>query len=138
MSGAIEFTLTRADDLTALLDAMEAFGEEQALPSKTVMTLNLVLEELVINAINYGASTDGPVVNVQAELRDSHVFGCVRDNGIAFNPLIHADPDIEAPIEDRPIGGLGLHIVKEMAQNLDYQRIGTENVLKFQLTVQEG
>lgn len=138
MSAAIEFTLTRADDLTALLDAMEAFGEAQALPIKTVMTLNLVLEELVTNAINYGAAAEGPVVNVHAELRDAHVFGCVRDNGTAFNPLVHADPDIEAAIEDRPIGGLGLHIVKEMAQNLDYQRVGTENVLKFQLTVQEG
>ncbi|RAI03892.1 ATP-binding protein [Acuticoccus sediminis] len=138
MSAAIEFKLTTPDELTDLLDAIEAFGEAQDLPVRTVMTLNLVLEELVTNAINYGSGPGGAVVNVWAELRDARVYGCVRDNGVAFNPLEHRAPNIEASIEDRPIGGLGLHIVREMAQNLDYQRVGAENVLKFQLSVQEG
>ncbi|UOM32903.1 ATP-binding protein [Acuticoccus sp. I52.16.1] len=138
MSAAIEFRLTTTDELTALLDAVEAFGEAQDLPVKTVMTLNLVLEELVTNAIHYGAGPNGAVVDVWAELRDARVYGCVRDNGIAFNPLTARMPDTEAPIEERPIGGLGLYIVREMAHNLDYQREGAENVLKFQLSVQEG
>ncbi len=138
MTAAIEFKMTTADELTALLDAVEAFGEAHDLPVKTVMTLNLILEELVINAIHYGAGPGGAVVDVWAELKDSRVYASVRDNGTAFNPLNQAMPDTDAPLEERPIGGLGLYIVREMAQNLDYQRVGTHNVLNFQLSLQEG
>ncbi|ORE93024.1 ATP-binding protein [Acuticoccus yangtzensis] len=138
MVAAVAFTLTDADDLTGLLDAVEAFGDAEGLPMKTVMTLNLLLEELVTNAIQYGAGPDGAKVSVRAELRGGAVHAAVRDNGSAFNPLLHEAPDLDASIDDRPIGGLGLHIVRQMAQNPVYERQGTENVLTFELTIEEG
>lgn len=138
MAAVIEFTVTVMDELTQLLDTVEAFGEAQSLPVGTVMTLNLVLEELVTNAITHGSEAGGAVVSVSAALEGDRILGTVRDNGKAFNPLEHREPDTTLPLEDREIGGLGLYLVRQMAQGLDYKRVGAENVLNFQLSVQEG
>ena len=138
MSASLEITLSGTEELSGLLDAIEAFGDDHGVPIRTVMTLNLVVEELVTNALQHGARPDGATVTVRAAVVGDRVDGSVRDNGVPFNPLVHASPDIEAQIEDRPIGGLGLHIVREMAQNLVYERDGPDNVLNFQLAFQEG
>ena len=57
------------------------------------------------------------------------------DDGLAFNPMSAPAPDLDAEIHERPIGGLGVHLVRELAQRIDYTRTRGRNILKVILLI---
>ena len=64
--------------------------------------------------------------------------GCAMeftDDGLAFNPVAQPAPDLEADIGERPIGGLGVHLVRELAERVDYTRTRGRNILKVILHI---
>lgn len=138
VSDTIDLTLSGSDELVRLAEAVEAFGEAHALPPRTVMTLDLILEEIVANAIHHGAGPGRAHVSVVAQRDGDHVHGVVRDDGIAFDPLSVPAPNTEAPLEHRAVGGLGVHLVRTMADHVHYRREGGRNVLTFTLTIAKG
>ena len=95
--------------------------------------VNLILEELYTNTANYGFQgiTNGHVT-ITLSLIDDQLQMVYQDNGIAFNPLEIADPDLLLSIDDRPIGGLGVFFVKAMTDKVEYFRVGEFNQLKMQ------
>ncbi len=138
VSAAIDLTLSAPDDLDRMVEAIETFGEAEGLPLKTVMTLNLILEEIVTNVINHGADDGTAMIEVTAHRSGDTIHGFVRDNGIAFDPLARDAPDTAASIEDRQIGGLGVHLVRTMSRDVQYRREGQHNVLRFAIGIEEG
>ncbi len=101
--------------------AVEEFAERDNWPPDLVFKLNLVLEELGVNIVNYSGATGEIEISLASDGETVTIE--IADNGRPFNPLAELDtPDISAPLGDRPIGGLGVHLVRSMMDELSYSR----------------
>lgn len=112
-----------------------AFGEETGLPERIVFAMNLALEEILVNIINYGYE-DGGVhevgVSIEIDAAGALVIE-VQDDARPFDPTSMPDVDLEQSLEDRNIGGLGIHLVRTMFDDFEYHRrepLGNRLVLK--------
>lgn len=97
---------------------------EHGIDDETAKSLNLALEEWVVNIDNYAypKGTRGHV-DVIADVSPSLLLTLViKDHGMPFDPTQYAEPDIEAELADRPIGGLGIHLVRTIMDTMDYRR----------------
>ena len=95
---------------------------------KEDLQVNLIIEEIFVNIVNY---SEANFININVEYNDSTLTIEFIDNGIEFNPLIKEKPKSPETIEEAKIGGLGIFLTKEMADELDYQYINGENHLKI-------
>ena len=90
----------------------------------------LAFEEIATNVIKYGYDDDlEHEILAEAILSPGALVLRVRDDGHEFDPLRAPPPDLDAAIEDRPIGGLGIHLLRKLAERLSYERVGGHNVL---------
>lgn len=122
--------------VSAVLDALESFGEENGIAPQNIMRLNLVLDELITNTVSYGFPSGAPgTIHLSVELIDGRVNVELTDNGRAFNPVEAAAPERSGGIEEREIGGLGLKLIKSYAKRLDYRRDGAFNHLHLEMDV---
>jgi len=124
--------LNRLDELKRLATAMDQLGEEWRIPANYVMELNLAVEELFTNIVFY-AYDDKNEHTIELMFENPEP-GCIRisvtDDGKAFNPLEKSVNDnLSKPLEERKIGGLGIHLVKKMVSHLEYQRKDGKNIL---------
>jgi serine/threonine-protein kinase RsbW len=101
-----------------------------------VHKLDLLIEELLVNVIHYAypPGEAGEAALGYAVVSPQCLRVEVQDAGGAFNPLDAQDPDLELATEDRPIGGLGIYLVKTMADSVNYRREDGKNILSFQLS----
>ncbi len=125
--------------LDKLAEDLESFGEEAEVHPMLVHTFNLCLDEILTNIISYGfEDEDQHEVVLEIEAVGDKVKAVISDDGKAFNPLVEAkDPDLDAVIEDREIGGLGVFFLKQMMDKLDYCREGGRNILTMEKTLPE-
>jgi serine/threonine-protein kinase RsbW len=106
------------------------FGELHDVPSRTLYAVNLALDELVTNAVLYGFDdSNGKEVMVKIATAGNELVASVCDGGRPFNPLDVKPPDLSAPLEDRELGGLGVHLVRSLMDHVTYVRDGDQNVL---------
>ena len=129
-------TLSLKNDVTELervAMGLEQFGAEAGLSDEVVGELNLCLEEILTNIMFYGLEEgrdpDSLAILLELEVADAALTVRVQDNGKPFNPLEAGEPDTDVPIEEREIGGLGIHLVRELMEELLYARDGDHNVL---------
>jgi anti-sigma regulatory factor (Ser/Thr protein kinase) len=119
--------------LPELISAMEAavrFLNENGVKSEAVHTANLAIEELTTNTLKYGYDdNDAHEILLRVELLPDRVRLFFEDDGHEFNPLLRAEPDVNLPVEERGIGGLGIHLVRRFAQEMDYERRDGRNRL---------
>ena len=129
MTDAISVKIApRHDQLEQISAAVEALGERDDSPFDLVFKINLVLEELGVNVVNHGG--DASEIEVSLAVSPDTVTVEIVDDGQPFNPLTDApEPDLEAALEDRPIGGLGVYLVREMMDELHYTRQDGKNRL---------
>ena len=122
-------------ELSRLAEAVEDFGGANDLPPGAVFKLNLCFDELITNAISYGIDTlEQAVLSVALMVRDGAVIAEIRDNGRPFDPFSEApDADITLRVEDRPIGGLGVLLVRESMDDFSYERRDGFNVVTLRL-----
>ena len=107
-----------------------AFGAEHRLPSQVVFDLTLALDEILTNVMSYAYADQGShEIVVRLSQQADTLVAEVEDDGRPFNPLDVPPPDVGAAIEDRPIGGLGLHLVRRVTDGLDYERAAGKNRL---------
>lgn len=121
-------------EMDRLMDELEAFAEETHVPGRARFNLNLAVDEFVSNAIKYGYR-DGRAGEIAVHLarHADRLNVTVSDDGDAFDPFDAPEPDIAASIEDREIGGLGLHLVRKLADAFTYRREGGRNVVSLTL-----
>jgi serine/threonine-protein kinase RsbW len=95
------------------------------------MQISLVLEELLLNCIDYGYPESGKDRIVVTVSVDPESLTCrISDGGVAYDPFTEAPPpDITSALADRRIGGLGVHLVKQMMDSVSYQRIDGRNTV---------
>jgi anti-sigma regulatory factor (Ser/Thr protein kinase) len=111
-------------------ELVEAFGKRHDLPPTVVFAVNLALEETLINVMSYGYGDSAEHrILVRVALDRGEVRAEVEDDGAPFNPLEAPVPDVSQPIEVRPVGGLGIHLTRQVMDALDYRRQGDRNLL---------
>lgn len=115
------------DSVTALQDALEAWAEEADIPNAAAMRLALVAEELAANVAHHAAGAS--FFRLEATPRPGGLDIAFTDDGPAYDPLARAAPDTAAPMEARDVGGLGIHLVKEMTVGARHSREGGINRL---------
>lgn len=99
-------------------------------PPAAEFLTDLVIEELVTNTIKYGYDDKAAHrIHVCIEFHDGRLCIEIRDNGHAFDPLAQEAPDLTLSAEERPIGGLGIHLVRQMTDDVRYERRGDENIV---------
>ena len=122
-------------ELLTLCNYLEDFGNQAELPQKCLFELNLGLDELFTNIISYGFKDESEhqIKFTLAKHRETVVVQ-VEDDGIPFNPLNAACLDLAQDLDSIKIGGLGIHLVKKMMDDIEYQRAEGKN----KLTLKKG
>ena len=127
------FRMTIGADLGEVARVGAAFAEfagAQALPVSIRRNIHVALDELLTNTIRHGfAGRQGGAVTIEAEVRPDRVCVTLTDDGTPFNPLGLAAPDTALPAEERPQGGLGVHLVRGLMDEVSYQRRNDRNVI---------
>jgi serine/threonine-protein kinase RsbW len=128
--------LVSTQALGAGLSALEGALREAGLPDEAVLELRLVAEELLTNVAAYGyEDADEHWVSVELALQGADVTLRFVDDGRPFDPLAAPAPDLTAPVEDRPVGGLGVHLVRSLVDDAGYERVADQNVLTLRKRV---
>ncbi|MCQ2289471.1 MAG: SpoIIE family protein phosphatase [Muribaculaceae bacterium] len=101
------------------------------LPQDKAFNLNLAIEEAVVNVMNYAYDEPGQPITVEATMKCDELLVTITDNGKEFDPTNAADPDLDLPAEERPIGGLGVMLVRHIASEVKYERVNESNKLSL-------
>lgn len=121
--------VNKISEVSRVVDSVEAFAEEIDLPFKVLNTVNLALDEIVTNIISYGYTDDeNHEIEIELILLDGVLTVKVEDDAKAFNPLDQPEPDTDIPLEEKKIGGLGIHLIKNLMDELEYIRVNDKNV----------
>ncbi|MCZ6558000.1 MAG: SpoIIE family protein phosphatase, partial [SAR324 cluster bacterium] len=108
----------------------DRFAGTQGLSKKDGNTVKLVLEELLNNVISHAFQDNREhEINIHLKLARTRITATIYDDGIPFNPMGVQTPDISLPINQREVGGLGIHLIRKMAGTIDYQRRIDKNVM---------
>lgn len=108
-------------ELPKLHRSVEEFANAFRITDEVVFSVNLVFDELLTNTISYGYRDSEPhYIDVILEAGPSSLQILIADDGMRFNPLKIPDPDITSPLEHREVGGLGVHLVRSVMDDLSY------------------
>lgn len=119
-------------EIPRLMEAVASFCEQGELGADVAMEIELVLEEAVTNSIRHGfVDGDEHSVTVRMACADAELTLEVIDDGIPYNPLQRAPVDVDAPLEERSIGGLGIHLIKNLMDEVEYDRVELGNRLRM-------
>ena len=128
----------RISELPALTAFIEGCGEEWQLRPEVVFNLQLALEECVTNVIMYAYPAEElHTIKVTAELIQSELILTIEDSGIAFDPTQVSEADTSLSAEERPIGGLGIFLVRQLMDSVDYRREEGKNLLTLKKRVKQ-
>lgn len=120
----------RIGELAAIETFLEELGDEWDLNPSLVLSLNLVLEEAFTNIVNYGFDdSDIHIVEIGFSLDTGILTIEIRDDGHKWDPTLKAAPDITLSAEERPIGGLGIFLIRKIMDTVEYKRFQNKNVL---------
>ena len=118
------------DQLTSVMTALEEFSQRASLDMSTAQSAELVLDELLNNSISYGFPAGGKhTITVELESQEDALQIKVSDDGVPFNPFERPAPDLESSIEERELGGVGIHLVKNFMDEYRYERVAGRNVV---------
>ena len=120
-------------EISNLNEFVEEIGNELSLAPDVVFNLNLVLEEAVVNVINYAYPKDEhQSIYLSATLHDGSIVLILTDTGKEFDPTMAPDVDITLSADEREIGGLGIFLIRQIMNEVKYERIDGKNVLTLE------
>lgn len=119
-------------ELPRLMSFIETIGDEFGIAYELIMQLQLALEEAVVNVMLYAypSYTKGDI-EVKAEYDNGKLTFYIEDKGLAFNPTLAPEVDTNLSAEDREIGGLGIHILRNIMDEMEYHRHDERNILRL-------
>ena len=138
-----QLTLTLKNDLAELArvsGVVDEFGERNAIPAAALFDLHLALDEILTNIVSYGYDDDHEHaiivrLTLAAAQQPQRIDVEVEDDGRPFNPLEAPEPAVNRPLQERPIGGLGIYLVRRVMDSLEYRRQQGKNVLVMRKTL---
>jgi len=133
----LHFTLrNQRSEIARMFTLLEGFCQSHAISADDLFNVRLVLDEAVINVIVHGYDdTREHAINVSLSMDGPLLALHIDDDGVAYNPLDAPVPRFDLPIEQRRIGGLGVHIMKTLARRVEYRRANERNNLDIVIQV---
>ncbi|GAK59185.1 putative anti-sigma regulatory factor, serine/threonine protein kinase [Candidatus Vecturithrix granuli] len=122
--------------LSQVLNTVGAFARQAGATEEKLGQIELVLEELLVNIINYAYPEGQGTIEIR--YRHSHQARLrleIFDRGIPFDPLSIPEVDTQLPLDDRPIGGLGIFLIRNMVESIHYRRENDKNVLTVYISL---
>ena len=130
---AVAITITNAASELARVSALaDQFAAANHLSSDVAADLHVALDELLTNIIKYGYTDKGEhEISIQLSVEDRELVAEIEDDGRPFDPLILPEPDMKAPLRERRVGGVGIHFVRKLMNEVSYRRMAERNRLVF-------
>lgn len=128
--------------LPDMLQFVRSSAKEAGISSSTIIShIELAAEEALVNIISYAYPENSTESEKKLQIFCHHrpgIFEIVcRDKGISFNPVVaEINPQLDLPIDERKIGGLGIVLIRKLVDQLDYERVNNENILKLIFKIQ--
>ena len=123
-SAVLELTAeNQISEIPRVNAAFNAFSEQQGLPQTVATRINVIFDELLTNIVSYAFRDEARhAINIRVELSEQLLRLTIDDDGLPFNPFEAAAPDTSLPMDERETGGLGIHLVRSMVDDVSYQR----------------
>jgi anti-sigma regulatory factor (Ser/Thr protein kinase) len=120
----------RADEIGTATQLARDFGLKHGLSTGTIHDLCVAFDEALSNIVKYGYRDDARhEISVRLEITGADVVAEIVDDGVPFDPLAAPHPRLEGGIRERPIGGLGIYLLRQLMDEVSYVRRGDHNVL---------
>ena len=119
----------QVEELTKLPEFVDTVCEKAGVDMALIASLNLALEEAATNVVLYAYEGGEGLVDIDAVYDSDYLKFIITDNGIPFDPTKQEDADTTLSAEERPIGGLGIFLVRQIMDTVDYKRIDGKNML---------
>lgn len=128
----------KIEAMSSVMEAVSSKLEEHGASQSAIFACTLALEELVTNIIKYGYDdADEHQIDVQLSINGGGFELTIVDDGHEFDPFQAPEPDINAPLEERGIGGLGIHFVRNLLDRYQYVRQDNRNIVTVGKALQE-
>ena len=124
------------EQFALLYDFLEMQAKSCGIDTALLMQIKLAMDEAVTNVIQYAYPGMEGDIGIDMGCDDGLLKIVITDNGIPFNPLETREPDITLPLEERPIGGLGIFLVKQLMTDVRYERSEGKNRLTMTKEIQ--
>jgi serine/threonine-protein kinase RsbW len=122
--------LNRLDQIATVMAALEEYAVRKKLGKEVAQAAELALDELLTNSISYGYPEEGQhSIQVELSIEKKILKIVVVDDGTAFDPFQHGLQEQNVSLDDRRIGGLGIHLVKNFVDDYSYQRLEQRNIV---------
>lgn len=126
----------RLTELERLCRELETFGREKKLSQKCQYEIHLAVEEHFTNIVTHGFTDQAEhLIDVLLACENNVVEITIEDDGIPFNPLNIKRPDTKLPLEERKLGGLGIHLTRHCMDDITYYRKDNKNILVLKKNV---
>ena len=120
----------KLEEINTIISQFEGFAEKYEIPTPITMKINLALDDVLSNIMQYAYPEGGEhEITCEFHIYSDHVLINISDDGLPFNPLLTAAPDTNLALEDRIVGGLGIHLVKSIMDDCHYRRKINQNIL---------
>ena len=124
------------EELSFLAEKIDEMAEEWELSQALAMNVNLVIEEAVSNIIFYAfTDNDKHEIRISVSLNDKMLTIKITDSGVTFNPLLQQQPDINLTAEEKPVGGLGIFLISQIMDEMNYTRHKNQNILTLNKSI---
>jgi serine/threonine-protein kinase RsbW len=121
---------SKSGDLAGVRDMVSALERARNLAAELIFDINVVLDELISNIIKYGFMDEAThEIFVRLSATDVAIEIVIEDDGAEFDPFSSPEPDLSRPLADRPVGGLGIHFVRKLMDDVRYKRENNRNYL---------
>ena len=119
-------------EIETLSEAITNYCKDNGVTEEVCYDIRLALEEAISNTIKYGYDDhDVHTIHVRVEVNNQEVLLEIEDDARVFNPLEAPAPNLALPVEQKPIGSLGIYLMRSVMDRVDYERSGTRNILKL-------
>ena len=129
---AIKNDLAEIDGLT---EGIVNYFRDNGIADAVCFDIRLALEEAVSNTIKYGYEDQQVhIIHIRVGFENHNLFLEIEDDAKAFNPLEAPNPNLLLPVEEKPIGSLGIYLMRTVMDQIDYKRNGSKNILRMMKT----
>jgi anti-sigma regulatory factor (Ser/Thr protein kinase) len=119
-------------ELETLAEAITNYCKDNGIAEAVCYDVRLALEEAISNTIKYGYDDhDHHNIHVRIEIAGQELLIEIEDDATAFNPLEAPTPNLALPVEQKPIGSLGIYLMRTVMDRVEYERKGTKNILRL-------
>jgi anti-sigma regulatory factor (Ser/Thr protein kinase) len=131
--------INRREEMPAVVTMVEGFGIAHGTPAQAVNVINLALDEVLSNIISYGYGPEerGEIL-IRLAHRPGEILVEVEDTGRPFDPIQAPPPELLADLQSRRVGGLGIHFIKSLMDEVRYIRVDGKNRLQLRKKLASG